>query len=70
MPMLSEYELAMLYSASGDDTKIEKIDADATAKLAGMNLIAPDSGAVGAGYVITDAGKAFIAANANSRGVV
>ncbi len=67
--ILNDYELACLYSANGDDSKLEKLDADATQKLAGMNLIAKDSSADGAGYVITDAGKHFLAENVNNRGI-
>lgn len=70
MPILSEFELAVLCAANGDDSKMEKIDADATQKLAGMNLIKADSDADGGGFVITDAGKAFLASNANNRGIV
>lgn len=68
--ILNDYELAALYSANGDDSKIQELDDDATQKLVGMNLIAKDSSADGAGYVITDAGKRFLETNANNRGIV
>lgn len=67
--ILSDYELALLYSANGDDSKVEKLFAESMQKLRSMNLVLVGSDPEGTGYVITESGKRFLAENMNNRGV-
>ena len=59
--VLSDLELAFLKVAAGDTASLQALMEDAGKRLAQIGLLAPDSGAVGFGYVLTDAGRVRLA---------
>ena len=70
MTDLTPYEIDVLRSASGGTKATVIVFGDqferAIDSLVLLGLLAPDSGAVGAGYAITDAGRDRIAKDAAS----
>lgn len=56
---LTPYDLDVLRSASDNEPKVSLVGlASAIKKLVARGFLTPTSGAVGAGYIITDAGLA------------
>jgi hypothetical protein len=58
---LSEYEVAVLLEANGDPYPIAAVLLRAVEKLTNAGYLAADSGAVGSGSHVTDAGRAYLA---------
>lgn len=58
---LSEYEVALLLKAANNDPyPLEAVMLRAVERLANAGYLAADSGAVGSGYHVTDAGRAYL----------
>ena len=63
MTDLSELDLAMLKTAAGDTDQLEAILESAGKRMEDAGFLVKMSGAVGAGWELTDAGKAYLAAH-------
>lgn len=60
-PILIDYETALLFATADDFSRMETVMESSMRRLADAGLVVAESGAVGAGYVLTDTGKAAIA---------